>query len=708
MTGALGIERRVLLTTYGRWAWVLRTMPWHSVHWLGGIQLPPHERQWIRNVFADYKRNDTVASRGTSKSFTKASLSLPMKALLRKNVGGLIVSASGFRGSKLLMDDSERLVEGKLRSQRLPGPFLINSIGHNKVIKRDVDRWTMVWKSQSQIMSVPSNNPDNLRGIRATIALIDERNFMGGNSTGSQDVVRQVIVPMLNVGSDFENTAAGGDKNQLFQVSTIDYTIREWYQEVEAMRRLSLRQYEAQQALAIGDHQEYKRLMEEDDGALKTFSYSYSRVDYTDVLLPEYVTTEEGKRFKVNYPLPKTVKKEGVLKWVESWKQNVYFTYPVDLKGLEDPLRNGTMDRDLWLAEQRNIPIAAAGTVYPLELIKKCAESAIYREGQLKEYPNLEDYFAPVLYQCGDPCVIGLDYARESDYFAIVVIRLGELAEGKFDPFGLALDKQQRPCFGKTPWNNVIWAEAHQKWTAPEAAEKIRELYSRYNVLRTIHARGMGMDKGGGGTAVRDQLAKPQPTTLANGEVDPNWMMPVRIFDPDDEDYAHYAGYDNPSEYWGGLELLKPTNFDNIAWTGESKGLMQASKLYLGYFVPPSIWAAEKGIVNGNGDPDEFSPEYMKWRVGYDGVRRLKSQLLRLQAKTSEAGVTRFIMPGDREKDEGKKDLYSAFIYAAHMAQKHLANSTRKAIEVPLAAPVMVDFSQRANDGDNWFVRLGL
>lgn len=706
MTGLNQVERRAILKQYGRWVWVLRFMPWHAAHWLAGIRLPPHERQWLRLTFADYKENNVVASRGTSKSFTHSSLAAPLKALLNKNFNVLSVSASGFRGGRLLMDDAERLFLGRLKDQTLPGPFLSASVISKNVVKREVDRWSMIFGSQSTLMTIPTNNVDNMRGIRANCIFTDERNTFPGGA----EVVGRILRPMLNVGQSFARTAAGGDRNQLFQISTIDYTVRDWFPELEAMRRIAQREWESQQALREQRFDDYRRLLEEDDSALKTASISYTRVDYTDLIVPEVVEDEEGTRYRVNYPMQPDLKREDMLRWDEADKCFYWYSYPIDKRGLEEPLRQGVIDRDQWLAEQRNCWIAAAGTVYPLELIKKVSEVPIYRAGSLKDFPKADDWFGPVLMSCGDPCVIGLDYARESDFFAIVVIRLGELAEDEFDPTLTRLDSKGRVLVGRTSFNHVIWAEAWQKWTAPQAATRIRELVERYNVVANPSAllRGLGLDKGGGGTAVRDELAKPSAPTLENGEADPTWVPPLRIFDPQDEDYAHYGAYNQPEKYWGGLELLKPTNFDNLDWTGSSKGMMQAGKLYLARVAPPSEWAAEKGLINDRGEVDSNHPDYQSWNIGYVGIRRLKGQLLRLQSKISEAGTTRFVMPGDRATEEGKKDLYSAFIYAAYMARQHLQYATRKKVKAD-AAPAAIDIRVGGNAGwdKGWYRTMG-
>lgn len=849
MTGTHGFEGRMLREKYGRWAWLLRFMPHHAAHYLSGIELPPHERYWIKLLFADNKDNITVASRGTSKclglgtqvmmadgslrkvedvrvgdqvmgpdgnprnvldttrgrgpiyrvkqthgmeytvnadhilstrdarfdrivninvekyaahnasvrhslkgykaealhaghklselsvepigegeyagfavdgdhlflledgtvthnSFSFVSLAAPLKALLFKNLGVLAVSASGFRGGKLLLDDTERLFLGQLRSQQLPGPYLSHSVNtktRRKVVKRDVDRWTINFKSMSQVMTIPTNNSDQMRGVRANIAIVDERNTFDG------EVVQKVIRPMLNVGQDFRKTASGGDKNQIFQISTIDYTVRDWFPEVQSSRSLAQREYEAQRARKVGDWNTYDRLMEENEGELKGASFSYSRFDYMDLLIPdEIIKRDDSTTWKVHYPLPPGRKMSDVTRRDDRDGCDYIYTYPVDKEGLEKPLRDGTMDRELWLAEQRNVFISTAGNVYPHELIRSVSEKPIYESGGLA--PGSDEWYAPVMYSCGDPCVVGLDYARESDHFAIVVMRLGELAEGKFDPTMERVDDKGRPCIGQTPWNNVIWAESWQRWTAAEAAARIREIYDRYNIVRTSTIRGIGLDKGGGGTAVRDELAQPKPPILDDGRPDPSWSADdvVKIFDPEDEDYKHLEALGDVEKYWPGLELLKPNNASNNDWTRASRAYMEKKKVFIAYWQSPSRWALELGITNASGSPDKSNPDYMRWRIGYDGIQRLIRQLLRIQMKVTESGVIRYTVPSDREKEAGKKDLYSAFIYATHMARQHLVAQSKRKEEVPLVEPVAVTVGHGRNykRQDGWYRKL--
>jgi hypothetical protein len=685
------MEKEMLYESHGRWLWLMRLMPSHTIHTLAGVVMPPHERDWANNyIMGGYKENNTVASRGTSKSFVHGSMAAELDTLLHKGLDTLVVSASGFRGGKLLLEDGKRLIIGELRSQKLPAPFLKNSLDNPKVIRQEPDRWIIKWRSHSQLMTVPSNNPDAMRGIRARKAVIDERNTFDG------DVVQVVIRPMLNVGGDFDKIASAESGNAIYQISTIDYTFRDYWKEIDTMRRTAKREYDAMQSMRQKDWSFFDRLMTENKNELQTASIRYSRYDYTDLLIPEFLTdAEDDVTYQVHYPMRKGLVKKDVMKWDDRDGMNYWYTYPVDKQSLEEPLLNGTMDEDLWLAEQRNVFIEASGAVYPDSLIKKASEMAIYSPGEIPGFQEwAEEFFPPVLYTCGDVCVVGIDYAREKDDFAIIVIRLGPLSQGKFNPSGWK-DEKGRICFGETPWSSVIWAESWPHTMASTAADKIRELRERFNIINMTSMNngcgGIGMDFRGGGSAVRDELANPKPPVMPNGQPDPSWKEPIKIFDPTDESYEHYAAFDDKEKYWSGLRLLTPQNSENWEWTRYTKAGMEQSGLYIGYWEAPSTWSAKKGINTTTGQRDQNSDEYLKWIVGYNAIKKFKNQLVRLQVEMTPSGLMRVMMPGKKGTEEGKKDLYSAFIYGWHIAREHLVNATKQNYEAPNIEPVIVN-----------------
>lgn len=684
-----------MLDHWGKWVWLLRALPSHATHHLTGIVLPPHERQLLRLYFSNYAENDIVASRGTSKSFCLCSMAPALDIALYSRRRDLVVSASGFRGGKLLFEDIKRLINGELNSQKLPGPFLSNSSRNGKkVVRQEPDRWVVDWATYSLLTTVPTNNDDTLRGIRARRIVIDERNTFDGV------VVQQVIRPMANVMTEFDRIVSAEEDSAIFQVGTIDYTFRDWWKEIDQKKRLMEREYEAMQALTGGEKQKYEKLMAENDNELASASFALFRVDYTDLLIPEEVDAYDGSRYRVRYPLPPHLTREDRCAWDDREERFLWYSYPVNKKLLEAPLRDGTMDEDLWRAEQRNVFITASGNVYSDELVRQASEKPIYGAGEIPGYDqgkSLEDqtkqgleqyeFFPPVLYSCGDPCVLGVDVARVKDESSFVVFRLGELAEGKFDWTGKTLDKELRPCYGKTSWNSVIWAESWPRMTAHEVAEKIRDLRRRFNLINTSAKEegygGLGMDGRGGGQAVRDELSKPSAPVLSNGLPDPNWKEPTRIYDPTDEMFLHYQALDDEGgKYWSGLRLLTPSNAENWEWTRYTKAAMEQEKLFIGYWQSPSTWAAEKGIT-------ERGEDYFKWLIGYNGIAKLKKQLVKLQIEWTAGGAIKVHMPGAKGTEDALKDLYSAFIYGWQVARQHLLN-TKEAPRVPQVDPVLV------------------
>jgi hypothetical protein len=697
------VDREIQYNKAGKWIWIMRNKPWHAARVLAGIVLPPHERFLIRTYFAGYKENNIMCSRGTSKSFTIASLCTALDAMLFKNHDMLVVSASGFRGGKLLFEDTKRLVRGELRSQKLLAPFMRRAAG-DKVIRQEPDRWVIDWKSHSKQTTVPTKDEDTLRGIRAIRAVVDERNTFDG------EVVQKVIRPMMNVGTEFEKIASARDDNAIFQVSTIDYTFRDWFKEINHAKELAKREYDAMQALQGQDWNTYDKLMSENKGELRVSSNVLIRFDYTDLMIPTLVEDEEGKRYEVHYPLNPGLKASDIVKWDERDGCHYWYTYPVAKQQLEEPLLNGTQDEEIWLAEQRNVPIQSSGSVYPEDLIRAASEVPIYHPGEIPNYDlgksdedrkTLEamEFYAPVMTHCGDYCVLGVDYARERDETAFIVFRLGPLSPGKFDPLGKIKDGDGRPCYGQTPWSSLIWAESWPKMTHRDAAAKIRELRKRYNIINTSESPegfgGIGMDGRGGGLGVRDELSRPTPD-VENGQPKP-WpggVEPVKVYDPTDENYEHYAAYNDPATYWSGLRLLTPSNAENWEWTRYTKAAMESQQLYIGYWVDPSTWAAEKGLTSSRGGREKGNDQYGLWLSGYTGIQKLKKQLIRLQVEMTASGNPKVTMPGSNGTEDGKKDLYSAFIYGWHVARQHLVNATKREIEPPYIPPVAVIIGQ--------------
>jgi len=626
---------------YAKMVAFLRRQPTHSLRALFGIVIPPHESYMLETAWLGYRENTLVCSRGTSKTFTAGSVFPPLKASLFCSISTLVASASRFRGGKMVLKDSERLIRGQLKNQRLPGQWVqAASNSGPRTIRREPDMWTIEFKTHSSVFTIPTNNDESVLGLRANTLVIDERNTFDGMA------IQKTYLPFLNVGTDFENPALGSEGNQVFYIGTIDYTYRDWYPQIQSVRSLSEIQYDIHQAMIQGDWEQYDRLNDEHGRTMADFSGSYTRFDYTDLLIPLYINN-----YRVHYPgasRPKSIK------WDERDQRDLIYSYPVNKKQLEGELDKGLVDFETWAAEQRNVFIYASGSVYSPKLIEKATGPVYTMEEERARGWKMDEtgrrYVPPVLYKCSDPCFLGVDVARTSDFSAFVVIRLGY---GNPDLFSKPKEYDLKSDSGTSTWANVIWAEQHQKMTIKEVSDTIRSLRQRYNIITMENVPGITIDARGGGTVVRDELASPVPDQLEGGIPDPAWKMPQRIFDPNDDEYKHLASEEGN---WNGLELLWTSDQINQELVGFSRAQMEASRLYLGQYLAPTL----------RDDPDN------KLAVGYRGVQTLKNQLLRIQANPTPSGnSTRYQMPGDPKKLENKKDLFSAFLYACHSLRKY-------------------------------------
>lgn len=659
-TSFVNADASLDLKIYGRYVAFLRRQPVHTIRLVWGIVIPPHEGFMIRTAWTGYKNNIFTCSRGTSKSFTIGSLFSPTKALLFRGKSILVASASRFRGGKMVLKDTANLLAGALKNQKVDNNWGRGSLTHRtSYIKKEPDMWHVDFRSNSTVYTIPTNNEESIRGLRANILIIDERNTFDG------ELIQKVYMPFLAVGSDFENPASGSEENQSFSVGTIDYTYRDWFKEIGAFQDLAKIQYEIQKALRTQNWAIYDVLMREHQQRIKGASFCLVRFDYTDLIIP---TTIEN--YKVNYP---GAKKGKQIKYDDRDQQEYIYTYPIEKKNLEDPLYEGVVDRETWEAEQRNMFIRADGNVYPFDLIEKTTGAIFGLTEEMKRGWNSEAeghrYLPPVLYECTDPCVLGVDVARTSAYSAFVVIRMGDISEDFF--IQNQNDYSLKTHTGPSPWSNVIWAEQHQQMTVKEVAEKIRHLKSRYNIVATRVCPGVVVDLRGGGVNVRDELVMPSPPVDEHGLPVKGWVSPQKIFDPEDKDERLGKDLLADPAAWFGLKLLDTSDMLNQELVGFSKAQMQTAKLFIGS-------GKTKTSISRNISNEKY--------LGFVGVEVLKHQLLRVQAVPTPTGRSmRYEMPGKSGTSETQKDMFSAFLYACYGLKQWLTEQGRKMRKPPIA-----------------------
>lgn len=621
---------------------------------LSGIQMPTHQRIMLYAAHLGASTTAFICSRGTSKSACIDVLYAFYRALFYPKRKGVTLSAGGFRGGQLLYADLEKWIRGGWFDQEAELRFLSNTVPNDKIIARAQNYWMIDVSSGSSLMTVPTNDPEKIRGIRGHDLYIDESNF------AETELVNKVADSFLNVLGDFRTGGEAAAENSVFYTTTVDYGWRDFQRTATAAYDGVARDYAARRALDHGDMELYRQYLRK--GLLKTMYMSF---DYTDTIIRRYVTTRDGVEYEVVWPdpqrqfrrdergIPFTVLGENGRLQMDGVPLEIIPTYPIN-RNLEDKLLSGEAAEAVWLAEQRNVVDTSSGDVYPHHIVDAAAckgdrfvleWKACGDEWQANRDPA--DHYAPtVMWTCSDPCVLGVDFAPGSrDFSAFVVIRLGPCATGAFNPL-LGL--------GQTDWSNVIWAEQHRHTSHADVANKIRELRERYNLVYHHDpyetdtwrlCRAIGLDMRGGGTGVRDELVYINKAELLAHE--------HRIYDPlDPEDRVQGFAQDR-----GALPMLDaifPSDQLNDRLVEFTVGQMTQNLLYL----PKDI-------------PESERPFDVKLDVGFNGAKILTHQLRVLQQKPTK-NYRQFFVKGDNDDAANKKDLWAAFIYAAKQARAHI------------------------------------
>lgn len=651
----LSAERWMELSALWKPMIVLQGLPDIALIIESGVYLPPHQRAMLYTAHLGATTNLYPCSRGTAKSTTLGVLYSSYCNLHFARRNWITLSATGFRGGQYIFNDVENWMQGGWGSQTLDKPFFRSSVPNKpNPVKRAQNYWEVIYDSLSKNLTMPTQNEDLMRGARAKDLIIDEANI------AEKTMIEKVAVPFLNVKDDMRHGGVYGDDNRLFLLSTVDYSWRAWAGMIAAAKTAQQRDFEAYTALKAGDRQRYAKLR-----AQGLLEYNLTQYDYSDIFIRRYITTRDGRVMEVSYPdreIP-LVRDERGLPFLyrdatgrlrrESPPVEYWPTYSLDKRSLERGLFDGSADEAGWKAEQRNITDTAVGDVYHNVLVDEAScegERCIIPYKKLPEswrqkYQQEQlDYIPPVLWSCTDPCVLGVDYAPLKDFCAFVVIRMGFLGKGDFDPFTHT---------GFTPWSNVIWCEMYRQMSYREVADKIRMLGRRYNLYWVddyyadpeLACRAIGLDMFGGGHGVRDELA------FLNGDLPEDG---VRIYDPFDPD-DRVREFKKDAHTLPMLNAIKPSPQLNETLVDFTIAQMQQGYLYLPKWV----------------DKSERTAGHREIDVGYDASRALTRQLRKLRQEPTKSH-RRFYMDGDTNKVENKKDLWAAYIYAAKQLRAHL------------------------------------
>jgi len=417
-----------------------------------GLDLAPHHRLVIRDWSQGKPINMMFSSRGMGKSVLLAIYYVLM-SILYPNLKSLAVAGQGFRGSKFVLMECERIIKGFLSGQDQVWYAKRCLIDPRKVILKDPAYWSIQFTNGSIIYGIPlgaTSDGDTIRGIRAHLLGQDEA-FMIPTK-----LFQAVLDPMMNVLYDPSKPAEEQVvRNRSIAISTCDYDFRDFY-----------RQYIY-----------YKSVLESHEQEATTEDEEAEQVQKSDISL-------------FNFDLDDSYYKYNG-KRVMTW--GVDYTRIMKKKSLP------TTDLALWMAENKNIPLNLQGGYFPFADIEKGMNVILD--------PKHETY-AEALDSCSAPCILGVDTAVSKDNTAFVIIKAAAYGYKDRDPELCMTANMGKKCpllgVGKKchqkRHSSVIYAYEENKMGQQDRVKLIYELMDRYNII------GIAVDFRGGGGELADLL----------------------------------------------------------------------------------------------------------------------------------------------------------------------------------------------------------
>lgn len=547
-----------------RMIWWMRRYPVHAAWLLAGIQLAAHQRISFREM---WHRNDIalMLSRGMSKTFLDALYAV-LRATLWSHATQIALTR-GFRGGKLVLREGcESIISGSLAGQNKRS-YLIKCLENFKktprqsvvrIINKDPDLWSIKWSHGSDVKTGPlgkdANKSSPLRGQRATESLIlDESNDI------DDDMFTSVIRPFARVAPDPIGGIKKKEVSRLTKIEsgTIRYDWQRYTKEIASLR---------------------KRIAEGDKSAgLVEFNY-------------------EDSFYWVDNKRPAKIEVDHLKKAIRSGE--VVFTYRINLEDVMSELGT-TTSMDDFLSENKNIIQSSEGAEFSSQLLEEVSSHEVDPkylddlsddpDSPLSNKAGYERMVIPLL--CSDdPCVLGIDVARESDDTAFVLMRIGS----------------KRKC--NAPFNDIVHATSINK-----AESRVQHGILRWYLKNFPGIVKIVMDKGGGGLWLRDLCWRPDDGGLP-------------IYDPSDPDTPHdvkMIGNDI-------LEMNQATNESNSFLVNFIRAQFEGRRV----LIPPFLYHT------GNDELDK----------AFRDLRKLKTQFTFVLSKASGL-YKRYYVEGGRKKD---------------------------------------------------------
>lgn len=558
------------------------------------------------------------------------SFLLGLYALLRAMLcpgSKIIISGGGFRQAKVVF----KYIEGFYNYS----PILQKALSaYGKPTYASDNAYLNV--GSSTITAIPIGDGEKIRGMRATVLLVDEM------ASVPEDIFETVLTPFtaVNVNPRLSNA-----------YSTVIRKLKGMGADEKLLNLISEAQGFGNQIVISG-----------------TASYKHNHF-YKRYKLYKYIIESNGDREKLKdaleaYSLETTgtinnLKTKDINTFVETYKH--YCVVQMPYHGLPE----GMLDEDTIATQTTKM----MPSVFAMEYLAQFPEDTdgFFRRSIVESATPKSPIDTPVEYELyGDPrasYVLGLDPARHNDNFGAVVLKITSR--------GLELVHCQA-------WNKLEWNVC---------ASKIKEICRRFNIVR------IAMDKQGGGDAVAEWLARP---TSSFTDADTIWPVPEQITDP----VIFGAPGKRILELVNYSSSWTADNVYNLASLIQQKALLFPYRINENYtFDQFSLFYGKKEILSeeektsviqdleGISEIEAKSQKGVKASLGVKGeVDECINELCSIVRTVNANGSEKFDLPTIAQNASGdarRRDRFSALLLASYAAKVHRGTGIVLNIPVP-------------------------
>lgn len=414
-----------------------------------GLDLSPHSRLAIRDWGRRKPINYMFCSRGMGKSVTMAAF-FTIMAILYPKLKLMVIGGGGFRQSKMVLQECEKIILCQLAGQRKVNYAKYSLRDPSKAINKDPSYWQIDFKNGSVIYGVPlgvNSDGNVIRGLRAHILGVDEAFLVPSK------LYQTVLNPMQNVLYEpnkpkEEQTV----RNMSLKTSTCDFDFRDFFK----------------------DFKHFQAVLESGD----TKSLDFQK--------------EEISLFEFNIDDTFFLRKDG----------SKYMTWGLDYESIVKQKLLPSTDEAAWLAENKNIPLNIQGGYFEYRSLDQAMNTVLDEKTET---------FPEVLDGCAGECILGIDSAPAEANTAFSILKVGSYDKSKRDIEICKVANAGQPCpllkanngcmYRK--FNALLYAYEANKMPLKDRVKLIYDLMDRFNII------AIALDSRGGGYELADLLRDP-------------------------------------------------------------------------------------------------------------------------------------------------------------------------------------------------------